>query len=163
MTPHGLDAIVEVSLFLEQDILPSVPANLRSELRAAIKILHSAATELNVMTPLLRRECAELLVLNDESTACLTPTTTAQSSTALRARLADTALDLRGLLALHEDVQQATTAHMTTLLALSASAGATGERSRALLLRYYQALAQHALQRLPWQSVFAGPLGADAA
>ena len=163
MTPHGLDATVDVGLSLERDGLPSVPADPRSELRAGVKILHSAASELNVMNPLLRQECTALLALQDESAAPLTLTTAAQSSAALRARLADTSLDLRALFALHEDVLQATTAHMAVLLKQSASAGASGARNRALLSRYYQTLAQHALRRLPWQSVFTGPLAAQPA
>ncbi len=163
MTPHGLDAIQEVSLFLEQDILPTVTAALRSELRAAIKILHSAATELNVMTPLLQRECHELLRLNDESARALEADATTPSSDALRPRLADPALDLRSLFALHEEIQQVVTLRMTALLELSGIDAVNGERSRALLLRYYDVLARHATQRLPWQSVFTAPLDSEVA
>lgn len=159
MTPHGLDAIIEVSRFLEQDIVPSVPAEFKSELKAAIKILQSAATELNVSSPMLRQECTELLALNEESSACAALPTTVASNTAMHARLADSALDLRGLFALHQDVLAASNTHMTGLLELSASVGSDRERSRALLLRYYQLLEQHAVRRLPWQSVFSGPLG----
>ena len=158
MMPHGLDAIAEVGRFLEQDLLPSLPAALRGELRAAIKLLHSAAAELNVMTPLLRRECSELLALNDESAPILATHAPAPPDTTLRARLADTELNLRGLFTLHDEVQLAVTLRMTALLSMVATAGTVGERSRALLLRFYQTLEHHAAQRLPWQSVFAGSL-----
>ena len=52
-------------------------------------------------------ECRELPALHDESAPILEIDTPAQSDTVLRARLADTELDLRDLFALHYDIARA--------------------------------------------------------
>ena len=159
MTPHGLDALLDISRFLTADILPAVPSALASELRAAIKILETAADELNLLYPLLREECEALFELEHESAShCHNTARALPPLTDLRAQLIQLGLDLRGLIALHAQTRARASVQLASLRAQAA----TDAQARRLEQRYYQLLQRQAARRIVWQSVFDGALGGDA-
>jgi hypothetical protein len=165
MTPHGLAALTELGRYLTTEILPTVPDALVGELRAAIKILHAVADELNVLPSLLHLECREFSDLQRQAAQTLRwPAPPASmSSTAGNETGADLdpSLDLHALLARHEACLREAT-HAIEALQRCADEDPRSGESLALLRRYFALLERQALRRVPWQSVFVGPLDIDS-
>ncbi len=65
MKPGAIAAIAAIGEFLEAHVLPAVPAEQRSELRAARKLLDEAARELAALPAVAAAEATELRALCD--------------------------------------------------------------------------------------------------
>jgi len=151
MNPHGLASLDLVQRFLASQVLSIVPNEIRSDLRAAIKILNEASVELNVLYPTLLEESRELLRLSIE----LQATTEIKLSHIEQEKLS--ALDnafkngfasLTDLLRFRDELNRLVTSQMALLQA------ADHPNNRAWLERFYGLLGTHASARLGWQSVF---------
>lgn len=157
MTPDGLAALAEVRIFLAREVLPLVPATVAGELRAAIKILEAASEELNALHPLLHSECRELLALGEEADRVLRVSDSGHAGSVplalLAPRLLAEDLDTRGLLGLHEEVLDASSA-LVAALQRHVRATPRAEDAGYVLLRFYETLGRHAAGRVSWQSVF---------
>jgi len=161
MTPHGLAALTAIGRYLTTEILPVVPDAQVGELRAAIKILDTVADELNVLPSLLHQECREFSDLRRQATQTLhwpePPVSLSLSAGNESGAGPDLSLDLHALLARHETCLQEATQAIEALQRL-ADEDQRSAQPVALLGRYFALLERQALRRVPWQSVFVGPL-----
>lgn len=148
MRPAAVEAIAAARRFLETTILPSVPAEHRSELRAALKNLRTAELELAEVPGVLCTEIDELGELTRSAHAALGLPQAERHTPAGSA-------DLAQLRDAHAGARRAAAG---AILALQEHARepSAGDRAEALelLARFYAALGRHAERRLPWQSVF---------
>lgn len=143
------DPIAAVGAYLQDAVLPGVAQEQRSELRAAIKLLQSAARELDELPGVLGAQIAELRTLcaaaewvldpgNDEPVpAHREPPATL---TVLRARDDEArAAAGRAIEALQQHLRTTTGEH---------------EPAERVLAGLFEALGRHAARRMAWQSVF---------
>jgi hypothetical protein len=148
MKPSGTDTLAAIRAFLEADILPGVAPEHRSELRAALKLLHTAEHELGELHHVLDAETRELRQLCRAAADQVGTEPPAFEAI-------NPAATLTELQRLHD---QARAAAGEALLALQRRArdGDPLQRAdaQALLHDFYGALGRHARRRLPWQSVF---------
>lgn len=145
----GLDTLDQIGRFLTTEVVGAVPAELAGEVRAAVKLLRTAATELNNRHVLVRAETDELLALIDEALVYLPSSLFVDECATLRARAATSDASLREMDQLLGAVYAVTTRVITALQRAPRSPGA----ARALD-GLYAALGRHAESRLPWQAVF---------
>jgi hypothetical protein len=125
-------------------------------------LIDTAAIELNVLFPLLLRECGEMLDGCAVAVRLLQPTVDDPAITAapiapLRARLACGCDDVKSLLELHQDVLEMC-GQVIVVLQRAVSARAPAEAAMSDSLdRLYQHLGQAAANRHAWQAVFSSP------
>lgn len=156
MTVSAFDTLVGISEFLAKEVVPVVPKEMSSEVRAISKLLLNVADELDWLPAALRTESEELLALHRSAQRFLRrrgyPIAVIEEPTI--APLGS----VRALLDTHREISARTAA---TVLKLQARIRAMPEKaedaavSRAFLDRYYETLGRHAETRLRWQSVFA--------
>jgi len=158
----SLDA---VQAFLDAQVLPQVPGELRSELRAAIKVLADAGREIDALPVLLARECATMLDLLTDARALDGAIVTPSGLEDWRRRHAEAdAGGLRDLSAFHEALNAEVGRVLVAIqraaraaVPVGADADASHAACRALARHFYQALGEQARSRLDWQSVFPEP------
>ena len=153
----GLTTLVAVSRFLTAEVLPAVPRELAGEIRAAVKLLETAGTELNDRQRSLTAEtrdlighCADIarvLDLADAASRC--------------AQLSSGTEDADGTLTVLERIWNEARSLTTSLIVALQQrdldpdlAHTVREAHRELLARVYGCLAGYARSRLTWQSVF---------
>jgi hypothetical protein len=141
--------------FLQAEVADAVPPHLRSEVRAAAKLLGDIAAETDALPALLLAEGWAMLNLAEEAIAGLGAGLDGRTNTpALRRQLEQPMGSLRSLIGLHEALKLDTEViflHLQDALATTAN---PPEAMRALWDRYCAHLANQADARLPWQSVF---------
>ncbi|GGY90738.1 hypothetical protein [Novosphingobium colocasiae] len=130
-----------VRAFLADTLLAETPAHLRSELRAAIKLLAETGAQLDALPALLPAESGALLDLIDEAGATQTED--------LRCRLAAGPAALTDQLALQDAIG------IRVGEVLCALHGRSDPAAADLAARIVATLAGQAQARLGWQSVFA--------
>jgi hypothetical protein len=136
----GLTTVEGVADFLDAEVVAAVPAELRSEVRAAVKLLRASAVELSVRHGEIGAEIDDLLVL------CGAHTTAPDAARLeeLTARAADHRLSLRDQERLRLDVHELVMRTMTRLAAGDDPA----------LAEFLRCLRGHAARRSGWQAVF---------
>lgn len=130
-----------VRAFLADTLLAETPAHLRSELRAAIKLLAETGVQIDALPALLPAESGVLLDLLDEAGATETDE--------LRRRLA------AGPVALTSQLELQDTIGVRVGEVLCALQGRNDAAAADLAARIVATLAAQAQARLGWQSVFA--------
>jgi hypothetical protein len=140
MSTDGLSTIEGVADFLATEVVPAVGHQLRGEVRAAVKLLRTAAVELAVRHREIGEEIRELLDL------CV-PLVDAEQRRVL-ARLADRVgaqvLDLREQEALRLELHAVVGTVMSGLVRTDPAA----------VSALVDALGRHASRRSTWQAVF---------
>jgi aminoglycoside phosphotransferase (APT) family kinase protein len=153
----GSATLATVSTFLTDDVLPAVPNELTGEVRAAVKLLETAAREFDQRYRSVTAETRELLDrgtdignalgLADAVSACARLRRRAESSRA-------------GLIELDEVCGAARALTSSLIVALQTAelddgtTAARREAHRELLASTYACLVEHPRSRLSWQSVF---------
>lgn len=158
-------SLENVRAFLDAQVLPQVPGELRSELRAAIKVLADAGREIDALPAILAREGATMLDLLADAAALDGAIITPSDLSDWRRRHAEAGADgLRRLSAFHDALSAEVGRVLVAIQQAARVAGPSGAgpaagraASRALARRYYQALGEQAGSRLDWQSVFPEP------
>jgi hypothetical protein len=161
--PNGLDglaALRDVRVFLAEQIVPVVPAELAGELRAALKLLDTAGVELNVRNRALRDEIADLLDYAERIARLRQSEPCRLACRTLARRAEDPGLDLAALdLLWHE--ARALSASLLVELRHYQDDPATPKDARAhagaLAAEFCARLGGHARARLSWQAVFPVP------
>lgn len=149
MSIDGLTTIEGIADFLDAEVMHSVPGELRSEVRAAAKLLRTSAIELSVRYREVGAEIDDLLVL----CAAHAPTEDAASVIALSARAGGERMFLRDQERLRMDVQDLVSRTMQRLTTADDPA----------LAEFLRCLGGHAARRGTWQSVFpVNPAGVSA-
>lgn len=151
--PDPFTTFNATAAFLKTDVLPVTPAALRSELRAAIKNIESAARELETLHPRSERECRELAALCKGFAEVLgdPPPMVAIFAQKLDRRCSSTP----NLLGLRAEIQALLSAQMREARSRSAAASASErERLDAMLHGCYDTLGRHAAAASAWQDVF---------
>lgn len=161
MSSDIFSALDAVAAFLSNEIADTVPDHLRSEVRAAAKLLGDIAGEADALPALLQRECHAMLLLAEDATAALSEIAAdIQSATRLpdlRHRLDQPLGSLRTLIGLHEEFKADAELILLRLQELLAGPGLDDQAAQLLAGlqdRYFTMLADHADARIPWQSVF---------
>jgi hypothetical protein len=149
MSTDALTAIGVVRTFLTTDIMPVVPKAAASELRAAVKLLETAATELADRHGSVRAETDDLIGFCARA-GTLLGLDSVSAEAAAQARRAQAEPSGPALELLWADARSLTT---TVLPRLQDQATASDE-ARFLLKHLYRCLGEHARSRLAWQSVF---------
>lgn len=151
MSANAIDALQTVREFLAEKLLAAVPPGMKSDVRAAAKLIENALAELNAAYPTLTAECQAMAQLfavastiNDDDAL----RRIAASAEALASNMPDATWKLHDLSTCHA-AWCALTGDLA--LALHRNAGAT---AAALLLRLLDTLGKHASTRAAWQSVF---------
>lgn len=148
MSIDGLTTVEGVADFLDAEVVGVVPGELRSEVRAAVKLLRTSAVELSVRYREVGTEIDELLGLLGVHGA----TEDATRLDGLTARAAER-LSLKEQERLRLDVHELVSRTMTRL---------TGKDDGALA-EFLRCLGGHAARRSTWQAVFPGnPAGVSA-
>lgn len=137
----GLSTLEGVADFLDTEVADAVPAELRGEVRAAVKLLRTSALELSVRHREVGEEIEELLTLCDSIALA---DGDADLVDDLRTRARDSVLSLRQQEALRVDVAELTARTMARL----------AERGDPGLADFLRCLGRHAARRTSWQSVF---------
>jgi hypothetical protein len=159
-----LDAI---RLFLAEDVAAHTPKHLRSELRAAIKILADVTKEIDVLPALLFAEGRDMVALAEAAivslNSCDVDMSARTSTVLLRDQFAQPMGSLRGLIRLHQEARadaELILAELQARLRCPDMLDALRGELQALVGRYLKQLAAHADARMPWQSVFP-PIGPE--
>jgi hypothetical protein len=158
----GLETLARVRAFLCEQIVPSVPGELASEVRAAVKLLDTAAIELNQRHALLLAELADSIDYCQRAAQLVGRPDSTQTWLAACRTLAERAgepgLDLRGLDGVLRDVRALGS---TLLVELGKHQRASGaETAGELAAEFCACLGDHARRRLAWQAVF--PVSPDS-
>ncbi|MBA3743701.1 hypothetical protein [Sporichthya sp.] len=149
MSIDGLTTVEGIADFLDAEIVNSVPGELRSEVRAAAKLLRTSAVELSVRYREVGAEIDDLLVL----CAAHVVADDASAVIDLSARAAGERMSLREQERLRTDVHDLVSRTMARL---------TVSNDRALA-EFLRCLGGHAARRSTWQAVFPGnPAGVSA-
>lgn len=149
MSIDGLTTVEGVADFLDAEVVAVVPGELRSEVRAAVKLLRTSAVELSVRYREVGAEIDDLLVL------CAAHVTPDEASCLidLSARAAGGRLSLPDQEKLRMDVHDLVSRTMSRL---------TIDNDEALA-DFLRCLGGHAARRSTWQAVFPGnPAGVSA-
>lgn len=153
----GFATLATVCGFLTGDVLPAIPRELAGEVRAAVKLLETAATEFNDRPRSLAAETHDLIGLCAEIARMLDLADVTSSCT----RLTRATESAHGTLtALEETWREARTLTSTLISALQQAEfgqdipGSVRSAHHDVLARTYACLAGHARSRLTWQSVF---------
>lgn len=166
MSHHAFATLTDVRRFLCTQVLDAMPRSLRSELRAAIKLLDEVEDELDTLPELLPAECERLLALCSEGIAHATTAAAAdtellaQHCDRLRQRLHEPRATTRERFSVHQELLQLSGTLMVKLQGRQRECAKDDPRQAALreqLRRFYSELQAQALTRLPWQSVFPAP------
>ncbi|MGQ0622166.1 MAG: hypothetical protein ACT4QA_20010 [Panacagrimonas sp.] len=160
MSVDAHSTLVDLRGFLSGAVLAAVPHGLRSELRAAIKVLEEVEAELDALPGLVPPECERLLTLCAESVEQLETTNSealALRISTLRHELRDEARGLRARIALHQELLHLS-AGLLVQLQQSQRALPPGHaqrnRLRPVLRNFLLELRDQAKARQAWQSVF---------
>jgi hypothetical protein len=159
MTIDGLSTVASVRAFLVAEVLPAVPRELAGELRAAVKLLATAETELDVRHASLSAETRDMIAHCAEAARLLG----LQNAGAACERLAAARTDGATLTEVGRRWGEARELSSSILPALqrreSDPTATDTDRgaARELLRRFYACLTGHARARLGWQSVFPVP------
>ena len=156
MSGDALDALHDIRAFIAREIVDTVPAHLRSELRAALKLLDEVAAELDTAYPMFRAECRDSLELIEAADHLLA--IDARETAALSTALNEASLSLRDLSALHDQIGALLLARYRTLR--KPPDGATSS-SHELCQRLHDNFAAQARRRARWQSVFPAEIAQD--
>jgi hypothetical protein len=149
MSIDGLTTVEGVADFLDTEVVSVVPGELRSEVRAAVKLLRTSAVELSVRYREIGCEIDDLLVL------CAAHVTAEDANRVidLSARAGGERMSLRDQEKLRLDVHELVNRTMTRL---------TIDNDPALA-EFLRCLGSHAARRSTWQAVFPGnPAGVSA-
>ncbi len=151
MNPDGFETLDMLRAFLTKRVLPALPPELVSDVRAASKLLDNVILEFDVLYPLLMHECTALLLLCEEAmtSACV------PEVSEFAARLAEAKVSVNNF-----DSLRALATHHARLVALAgeimmALQSGAGAQSKDILARFYAQFERQAAARLGWQSVFA--------
>ncbi len=156
MTVTPFDTVAAICDFLAKEVVPVVPKELSSEVRAITKLLQDVAEELDMLPAVLRAECEELLAMRQSAQRILGQRS--QTDAPFDERSMAPGMTVRELLAMHREISKQTSETVLALQALTRSISVDADdaaASRAILDRYYETLGRHAETRLRWQSVFA--------
>ncbi|MCV7410624.1 hypothetical protein AWC05_20585 [Mycobacterium florentinum] len=149
MSIDALAALGVVRTFLSADIVPVVPEASAGELRAAVKLLETAAIELADRHSSVRAESVDLIGLCARAATLLGLDTVSLEATAqgrrTQAEPSSPAMEL-----LWADARSLT----TTVVSRLQDQATASEQARCLLRQFYRCLGDHARSRLAWQSVF---------
>ena len=149
MSIDGLSTVEGIADFLDAEIVNSVPGELRSEVRAAAKLLRTSAVELSVRYREVGAEIDDLLVLCAAHVAA----EDASAVIELSARAGGERLSLKEQERLRFDVHDLVSHTMTRLTLTNDPA----------LAEFLRCLGGHAARRSTWQAVFPGnPAGVSA-
>ena len=140
MSIDGLATVEGVADFLDAEVVGAVPAELRSEVRAAVKLLRTSAVELSVRHREIGAEIDDLLVLCGTHAAAAD----APRLDELAARAAADRPSLQDQERLRLDVHEVVTRTMNCLAA--GDDPALGD--------FLRCLRGHAARRSAWQAVF---------
>ncbi len=142
MSIDGLTTVEGIADFLDAEIVNSVPGELRSEVRAAAKLLRTSAVELSVRYREVGAEIDDLLVL----CAAHVATDDASAVIDLSARAAGERMSLREQERLRTDVHDLASRTMARLTV----------SNDPVLAEFLRCLGGHAARRSTWQAVFPG-------
>jgi len=149
MSIDGLTTVEGVADFLDSEVVSVVPGELRSEVRAAVKLLRTSAVELSVRYREVGAEIDDLLVLCAAHVAADDATRVID----LSARAGGPRMSLRDQEKLRLDVHDLVSRTMSRL---------TIDNDPALA-EFLRCLGAHAARRSTWQAVFpANPAGVSA-
>lgn len=149
MSIDGLSTVEGIADFLDAEVVHTVPGELRSEVRAAAKLLRTSAVELSVRYREVGAEIDDLLVL---CAAHVAPED-ANAVIELSARAGGERLSLKEQERLRFDVHDLVSRTMTRLTLTNDPA----------LAEFLRCLGGHAARRSTWQAVFPGnPAGVSA-
>lgn len=155
--------LTDVRGFLATQVLDAVPRSLRSELRAAIKLLDDIEDELDMLPELLPHECERLLALCFEGIAQSTGPDAAdadslvQRCNRLQHRSREPGATTIERISVHHELLQLSATLMVQLqhrLRACTKDDPCQPALREQLRRFYRELQAQAVSRLPWQSVF---------
>ena len=153
MSVGPFETLASVRDFLTRDVLPAVPKEIASEVRAAVKLLEEVADELDWLPAVLRAACEEMLALQIKTQGVIVTGIDDE----LRRQIVAPPGSIREQLELHRTMTEMVTSVVLKLQAgireLSAESGAS-IALRDLLDQYYDMLGRHAETHLRWQSVF---------
>lgn len=149
MSIDALAALGVVRTFLTTDIVPLVPKASASELRAAVKLLETAAIELADRHGSVRAETGDLIGFCARAGTML-GLDSVSSEAAAQGRRAQAEPSGPALELLWSDARSLA----TTVLPPLQDQAAASEEARCLLKELYRCLGDHARSRLAWQSVF---------
>jgi hypothetical protein len=152
-----LATLATVSAFLAGDVLPVVPKELTGEVRAAVKLLETAARELDERYHSVTTEIRDLLDRCADIAGALGLDDSASACARLRQEAGSSDGTLTGLEAVRRKARSLTSALIVALHQAEFGDGITAtqrDAHRALLFRTYACLARHPRSRLSWQSVF---------
>lgn len=140
MSIDGLTTVEGVADFLDSEVVSAVPGDLRSEVRAAVKLLRTSAVELSVRYREVGAEIEDLLVLcaahvHAEDATCVLD---------LSARAGGGRMSLTEQEKLRTDVHDLVSRTMCRLTLDKAPA----------LAEFLHCLGGHAARRSNWQAVF---------
>ncbi len=149
MSIDALATLEVVRTFLTTDIMPVVPKESAGELRAAVKLLETAAIELADRHGSVRVETDDLIGFCAQAATLLGLASVASEATAQACRAqaepSGPALEL-----LRADARSLCAAVLPRLQ----DRAAESDQARSLLKHFYRCLGDHARSRLTWQSVF---------
>lgn len=149
MSIDGLTTVEGIADFLDAEVVHTVPGELRSEVRAAAKLLRTSAVELSMRYREVGAEIDDLLVL----CAAYAAAEDAASVIALSARAGGDRMSLRDQERLRMDVHDLVSRTMQRLTSADDPA----------LTEFLRCLGGHAARRSTWQSVFpANPAGVSS-
>ena len=155
MSVGPFETLASLGDFLSGDVLPVVPKEMASEIRAAVKLLQDIADELDWLPALLRAECEEIVALQAEAEEL----TGLGIGAELRQQINAPTASISEQIELHRHISETSVGIVLKLQARIRELSASKEDStnlRKLLDRYYETLGRHAETRLRWQSVFDG-------
>lgn len=149
MSIDALAALGVVRTFLTTDIVPLVPEASAGELRAAVKLLETAAIELADRHGSVRAETVDLIGFCARAGMLLGLDSVSSQATA-QARRAQAEPSGPALELLWADARSLATSVLPRLQ----DQAAASDEARSLLKHLYRCLGGHARSRLVWQSVF---------
>jgi hypothetical protein len=153
MSVGPFETLAAVRDFLSREVLPTVPKEMASEVRAAVKLLQDVADELDWLPAVLHAECAEMLALHIKTQEMIATGVDEE----LRRKIVSPPGSLSEQRELHRAMIETASSVVRKLQAgvREASSGSVeSTKLRALLDQHYEILGRHAETRLRWQSVF---------
>lgn len=164
MTSDIFTNLEAIRHFLTENLVDEAPAHLRSEIRAAAKLLKDISAEMDVLPALLFAESRAMMALAKNAILAL-ETVDVQiniktNMAEFERQLAQPMGSLHGLLHLHEEMKLDAEA---IILALQSAIlkpdlpDALRQDFQQLLHRYYHHFGEQADARSMWQSVFPAP------
>lgn len=140
MSVDGLSTVKGIADFLDAEVVTALPGELRSEVRAAAKLLRTSAVELSVRHREVAAEIEDLLVL----CAAHAVPEDAEAIVGLSARAGGQRMSLPEQEILRTEVHDLVTCTMTRLT----------EAGDPALAAFLRCLGGHAARRSAWQAVF---------